>query len=40
MNRLLLGDNLKWPRDTRIFPDAHPDSMSGQAVDLVYLDPP
>jgi adenine specific DNA methylase Mod len=32
MNRLLFGDNLKWLRDTRIFPDAF--------VDLVYLDPP
>jgi len=32
MNRLLFGDNLKWLRDTRIFPDA--------SVDLVYLDPP
>jgi site-specific DNA-methyltransferase (adenine-specific) len=32
MNRLLFGDNLKWLRDSRIFPDA--------SVDLVYLDPP
>jgi hypothetical protein len=32
MNRLLFGDNLKWLRDTRIFPDA--------SVDLVYLDAP
>ncbi|MGP8199910.1 MAG: site-specific DNA-methyltransferase [Limisphaerales bacterium] len=32
MNRLLFGDNLKWLRDTRIFPD--------DSVDLVYLDPP
>jgi site-specific DNA-methyltransferase (adenine-specific) len=32
MNRLLFGDNLKWLRDTRLFPDA--------SVDLVYLDPP
>jgi DNA modification methylase len=32
MNRLLFGDNLKWLRDTRTFPDA--------SVDLVYLDPP
>jgi hypothetical protein len=32
MNRLLFGDNLKWLRDARIFPDA--------SVDLVYLDPP
>jgi adenine specific DNA methylase Mod len=32
MNRLLFGDNLKWLRDTKIFPDA--------SVDLVYLDPP
>jgi DNA modification methylase len=40
MNRLLFGDNLKWLRDRNIFPDAHPDTMSGQAVDLVYLDPP
>jgi adenine specific DNA methylase Mod len=32
MNRLLFGDNLKWLRDTRVFPDA--------SVDLVYLDPP
>jgi len=32
MNRLLFGDNLKWLRDTTIFPNA--------SVDLVYLDPP
>jgi len=32
MNRLLFGDNLKWLRDHKIFPDA--------SVDLVYLDPP
>jgi hypothetical protein len=32
MNRPLFGDNLKWLRDTKIFPDA--------SVDLVYLDPP
>jgi DNA modification methylase len=32
MNRLLFGDNLKWLRDAKIFPDA--------SVDLVYLDPP
>jgi adenine specific DNA methylase Mod len=32
MNRLLFGDNLKWLRDKKIFPDA--------SVDLVYLDPP
>ena len=32
MNRLLFGDNLKWLRDTKVFPDA--------CVDLVYLDPP
>src|SRR5438093_13501784 len=32
MNRLLFGDNLKWLRDTKIFPDA--------SVDLEYLDPP
>ena len=32
MNRLLFGDNLKWLRDRKIFPDA--------SVDLVYLDPP
>jgi adenine specific DNA methylase Mod len=32
MNRLLFGDNLKWLRDLKIFPDA--------SVDLVYLDPP
>jgi site-specific DNA-methyltransferase (adenine-specific) len=32
MNRLLFGDNLKWLRDTKIFPD--------ESVDLVYLDPP
>jgi DNA modification methylase len=32
MNRLLFGDNLKWLRDGKIFPDA--------SVDLVYLDPP
>ncbi len=32
MNRLLFGDNLKWLRDSKIFPDA--------SVDLVYLDPP
>jgi site-specific DNA-methyltransferase (adenine-specific) len=32
MNRLLFGDNLKWLRDTKLFPDA--------SVDLVYLDPP
>lgn len=32
MNKLLFGDNLKWLRDTKIFPDA--------SVDLVYLDPP
>ncbi len=32
MNRLFFGDNLRWLRDTRIFPDA--------SVDLVYLDPP
>jgi site-specific DNA-methyltransferase (adenine-specific) len=31
MNRLLFGDNLKWLRDTKVFPDA--------SVDLVYLDP-
>jgi hypothetical protein len=29
MNRLLFGDNLKWLRDTRLFPDA--------GVDLVYM---
>jgi DNA modification methylase len=32
MNRLLFGDNLKWLRDTKMFPDS--------SVDLVYLDPP
>jgi hypothetical protein len=32
MNRLLFGDNLKWLRDPKIFPDA--------SVDLIYLDPP
>jgi site-specific DNA-methyltransferase (adenine-specific) len=32
MNRLLFGDNLKWLRDPKVFPDA--------SVDLVYLDPP
>ncbi len=32
MNKLLFGDNLKWLRDTKIFPDA--------SIDLVYLDPP
>ena len=32
MNRLYFGDNLKWLRDRREFPDA--------SVDLVYLDPP
>src|SRR2546428_4707413 len=32
MNRLLFGDNLKWLRDTKVFPDA--------SVDLEYLDPP
>ena len=32
MNRLLFGDNLKWLRDPKLFPDA--------SVDLVYLDPP
>jgi site-specific DNA-methyltransferase (adenine-specific) len=32
MNKLLFGDNLKWLRDPKIFPDA--------SVDLVYLDPP
>jgi site-specific DNA-methyltransferase (adenine-specific) len=32
MNHLLFGDNLKWLRDTKIFPDA--------SIDLVYLDPP
>ena len=31
MNRLLFGDNLNWLRDTKVFPDAHPDSMSRQA---------
>jgi hypothetical protein len=29
MNRLLFGDNLKWLRDTRVFPDA--------SVDRVYM---
>ncbi len=32
MNRLYFGENLKWLRDRREFPDA--------SVDLVYLDPP
>jgi site-specific DNA-methyltransferase (adenine-specific) len=32
MNRLLFGDNLKWLRDAKLFPDS--------SVDLVYLDPP
>ena len=32
MNRLLFGDNLKWLRDVKVFPDA--------SVDLEYLDPP
>jgi len=32
MNRLLFGDNLKWLRDKKIFPD--------DSVDMVYLDPP
>src|ERR1035441_4447222 len=32
MNHLLFGDNLKWLRDKKIFPDA--------SIDLVYLDPP
>lgn len=32
MNRLLFGDNLKWLRDVKLFPDA--------SIDLVYLDPP
>ncbi|HZL12708.1 MAG TPA: DNA methyltransferase [Verrucomicrobiae bacterium] len=32
MSRLLFGDNLKWLRDPKLFPDA--------SVDLVYLDPP
>jgi 16S rRNA G966 N2-methylase RsmD len=31
-NRLLFGDNLKWLRDPKLFPDA--------SIDLVYLDPP
>jgi hypothetical protein len=31
MNRLLFGDNLKWLRDVKIFPDT--------SVDLIYLDP-
>jgi hypothetical protein len=29
MNCLFFGDNLKWLRDTKIFPDAHTDTMSG-----------
>jgi site-specific DNA-methyltransferase (adenine-specific) len=32
VNQLLFGDNLKWLRDTKTFPDA--------SVDLIYLDPP
>jgi adenine specific DNA methylase Mod len=32
VNKLLFGDNLKWLRDAKLFPDA--------SVDLVYLDPP
>jgi adenine specific DNA methylase Mod len=32
MNRLLFGDNLKWLRDIKVFPDS--------SIDLVYLDPP
>jgi DNA modification methylase len=32
VNRLLFGDNLKWLRDTKVFPES--------SVDLVYLDPP
>jgi len=32
VNRLHFGDNLKWLRDAKVFPDA--------SVDLVYLDPP
>ncbi len=28
-NRLFFGDNLKWLRDAKVFPNAHPDSMSG-----------
>lgn len=32
VNKLLFGDNLKWLRDKKIFPNA--------SVDLVYLDPP
>ena len=32
MNWLLVGDNLQWLRDAKLFPDA--------SVDLVYLDPP
>jgi hypothetical protein len=32
VNKLLFGDNLKWLRDPKLFPDA--------SVDLVYLDPP
>jgi hypothetical protein len=27
MNRLLFGDNLKWLRDPKIFPDADVDSI-------------
>jgi hypothetical protein len=32
MNRLLFGDNLKWLRDKKLFPD--------ESVDVVYLDSP
>jgi site-specific DNA-methyltransferase (adenine-specific) len=32
MNKLLFGDNLKWLREKKIFPD--------ESVDMVYLDPP
>jgi site-specific DNA-methyltransferase (adenine-specific) len=32
VNQLFFGDNLKWLRDARVFPDV--------SADLVYLDPP
>jgi 16S rRNA G966 N2-methylase RsmD len=32
MNRLYIGNNLAWLRNTKEFPDA--------SIDLVYLDPP
>jgi hypothetical protein len=35
MNRLLFGDNLKWLRDTKVFPDASVSELAGALKKLL-----